>query len=188
MARYSSESDSDYSSRYRKRRNRRSRSSGSNSSDSSPHRRRLSKHSKTKRRHRSNSRSRGRDRNSKNYRGSRSSRSRDRDKRRYRCSTDDFSIEPRFKEGVLDEINAEGFTPKQFTSSTTKESKFKNIVIDISSDTIQIPPAPNVSSGLESIFHTSITLDQEARFEKWVKKLYTLRQKAIADLTHTNVT
>ncbi|XP_025153803.1 U4/U6.U5 small nuclear ribonucleoprotein 27 kDa protein isoform X1 [Harpegnathos saltator] len=101
---------------------------------------------------------------------------------------DDFSIEPRFKEGVLDEINAEGFTPKQFTSSTTKESKFKNIVIDISSDTIQIPPAPNVSSGLESIFHTSITLDQEARFEKWVKKLYTLRQKAIADLTHTNVT
>ncbi|XP_032674030.1 luc7-like protein 3 [Odontomachus brunneus] len=99
---------------------------------------------------------------------------------------DDFSIEPRFKESILDEINAEGFTPKQFTSST-KESKFKNIVIDISTDTIQIPPAPSVSSGSESIFHTSIMIDQEARFEKWVKKLYTLRQKAIADLVHTNV-
>lgn len=70
---------------------------------------------------------------------------------------DDFSIEPRFKESVLDEINAEGFSPKQFNSSSTKDSKFKNIVIDISSDTIQIPPAPNVPSGSESIFHTSVS-------------------------------
>ncbi|EFN65761.1 hypothetical protein EAG_12161 [Camponotus floridanus] len=101
---------------------------------------------------------------------------------------DDFPIEPRFKDGVLEEINAEGFTPKQFTSSAVKENKFKNIVIDISSDTIQIPSVPNIPSGLESIFHTSIMMDQEARFDKWVKKLYTLRQKAIADLVHTNVT
>jgi len=73
--------------------------------------------------------------------------------------TDDFPIEPRFKDGVLEEINAEGFTPKQFTSSaSSKENKFKNIVIDINSDTIQIPPAPNVSSGSESIFHTSVSL------------------------------
>lgn len=72
-------------------------------------------------------------------------------------SVDDFSIEPRFKEGVLEEINAEGFTPKQFTSSASaKENKFKNIVIDINSDTIQIPPAPNVHTGPESIFHTSV--------------------------------
>ncbi|TGZ48746.1 uncharacterized protein [Temnothorax longispinosus] len=99
---------------------------------------------------------------------------------------DEFPIEPRFKDSVIEEINAEGFTPKQFTSSASKESKFKNIVIDISSDTIQIPPVSNVSSGPESIFHTSIMMDQEARFDKWVKKLYTLRQKAIADLVHTN--
>lgn len=33
-----------------------------------------------------------------------------------------------------------------------------------------------------------IMMDQEARFDKWVKKLYTLRQKAIADLVHTNAT
>lgn len=88
---------------------------------------------------------------------------------------------------MLDEINAEGFTPKTFTSSATKENKLKNIVIDISSDTIQIPPVSNVASGSESIFHTSIMMDREARFDKWVKKLYTLRQKAIADLMHTNV-
>ncbi|XP_011693431.1 PREDICTED: serine/threonine-protein kinase fray2-like [Wasmannia auropunctata] len=100
---------------------------------------------------------------------------------------DDFPIEPRFKDSVLEEINAEGFTPKQFTSSANKESKLKNIVIDITSDTIQIPPVSNVASGPDSIFHTSIIMDQEARFDKWVKKLYTLRQKAIADLAHTNV-
>lgn len=73
------------------------------------------------------------------------------------CLSDDFPIEPRFKEGVLDEINAEGFTPKQFTSSASKENKFKNIVIDISSDTIQIPPVPSVSRSPESIFHTSVS-------------------------------
>lgn len=72
-------------------------------------------------------------------------------------NTDDFPIEPRFKNGVLEEINAEGFTPKQFTSSASKENKFKNIVIDISSDTIQIPPVPNIPSNLESIFHTSVS-------------------------------
>lgn len=58
---------------------------------------------------------------------------------------------------MLEEINAEGFTPKQFTSSAVKENKFKNIVIDISSDTIQIPSVPNIPSGLESIFHTSVS-------------------------------
>ncbi|XP_076223655.1 uncharacterized protein LOC116424162 [Nomia melanderi] len=100
---------------------------------------------------------------------------------------DDFPIEPRFKEGVLDEINSEDFTPKQFSSST-KERKFKNIVIDIAADTIQVPTVADVPSGSESIFHSSIMLDQEARFDKWVKKLYTLRQKAITDLMHSTVT
>lgn len=102
---------------------------------------------------------------------------------------DDFPIESCFKDGVIEEINADGFTPKQFISSTAiKANKFKNIIIDISSDTIQIPSVPNVLSGPESIFHTSITADQEQRFERWVKKLHTLRQKAIADLMNINVT
>ncbi|XP_015438682.1 PREDICTED: luc7-like protein 3 [Dufourea novaeangliae] len=101
---------------------------------------------------------------------------------------DDFPIEPRFKEGILDAINSEGFTPKQFSSSNTKEKKFKNIVIDIAADTIQVPTVADIPSGSESIFHSSIILDQEARFDKWVKKLYTLRQKAITDLAHSNIT
>ena len=99
---------------------------------------------------------------------------------------DDFPIEPRFKEGILEEINSEGFTPKQFSSST-KEKKFKNIVIDITADTIQVPTVADVPSGSESIFHSSIMIDHEARFDKWVKKLYTLRQKAMVDLLHSNV-
>lgn len=71
-------------------------------------------------------------------------------------SLDDFLIEPRIKESVLEEINSEGFTPKQFTSSShTKESKFKNIVIDINADTIQIPTVAD-STVPESIFHPSV--------------------------------
>lgn len=101
---------------------------------------------------------------------------------------DDFTIEPRFKEGVLEEINSEGFAPKSFSSSNSKESKFKNIVIDITADTIHVPAIAEVPAGPESIFHSSIMADQEARFDRWVKKLYTLRQKAIADLAHSNIT
>ncbi|KZC05314.1 hypothetical protein WN55_05834 [Dufourea novaeangliae] len=108
--------------------------------------------------------------------------------RKVEKGTDDFPIEPRFKEGILDAINSEGFTPKQFSSSNTKEKKFKNIVIDIAADTIQVPTVADIPSGSESIFHSSIILDQEARFDKWVKKLYTLRQKAITDLAHSNIT
>lgn len=101
---------------------------------------------------------------------------------------DEFLIEPRIKESILEEINADGFTPKQFTSSHAKESKFKNIVIDISADTIQIPTVTDISTIPESIFHPSIMHDQDARFDKWVKKLYTLRQKAIIDISHGNTT
>lgn len=56
---------------------------------------------------------------------------------------------------MLEEINSEGFTPKQF-SSNTKEKKFKNIVIDINADTIQVPAVAEVPSGSESIFHSSV--------------------------------
>ncbi|XP_015113916.1 serine/Arginine-related protein 53 isoform X1 [Diachasma alloeum] len=101
---------------------------------------------------------------------------------------DEFTIEPRINESVLDEINASGFTQKQFTSSAhSKEKKTnKNIVIDITADTIQVPPAVKTSSTIhESIFHTSIMMDQDARFDKWVKKLFNLRQKAIVELFST---
>ncbi|XP_011304546.1 serine/Arginine-related protein 53-like isoform X1 [Fopius arisanus] len=101
---------------------------------------------------------------------------------------DEFTIEPRINESVLDEINASGFTQKQFTSSAhSKEKKAnKNIVIDITADTIQVPAAVKTSSTInESIFHTSIMMDQEVRFDRWVKKLFNLRQKAIAEISST---
>ncbi|CAL7951429.1 unnamed protein product [Xylocopa violacea] len=157
--------------------------------------------SKGRERHRYHSRSRSSDRSKRKARstsreksGSRSSSSQSNvkatvsDKTKAVTIKDDFPIEPRFKEGVLDEINSEGFTPKQFSSSNTKEKKFKNIVIDISADTIQVPTVAEVPCGSESIFHSSLMIDQEARFDRWVKKLYTLRQKAITDLMHSNVT
>lgn len=91
---------------------------------------------------------------------------------------EDFSIIPTIKESILEEINSEGFAPKQFNSSAqTKETKSKNIVIDITSDTIVIPPVQPIIQS-DSIFHQSIIGDQEAKFDKWVKKLYLIRQKA----------
>ncbi|XP_053980349.1 zinc finger Ran-binding domain-containing protein 2-like [Hylaeus anthracinus] len=156
--------------------------------------------SKGRERHRYHSKSRSSDRSKRKARsasreksGSRSSSSQSNvktnvpEKPKNVVIKDDFPIEPRFKEGVLDEINSEGFAPKQFVSSNAKEKKFKNIVIDITADTIQVPTVADVPSGSESVFHSSIMLDQEARFDKWVKKLYTLRQKAIVDLIHSNV-
>ena len=155
--------------------------------------------SKGRERHRYRSRSRSSDRSKRRARstsreksGSRSSSSQSNvkasvlEKTKNIVIKDDFPIEPRFKEGILDEINSEGFMPKQFSSSI-KEKKFKNIVIDITADTIQVPTVADVPSGSESIFHSSIMIDHEARFDKWVKKLYTLRQKAMVDLLHSSV-
>ncbi|XP_033227023.1 probable splicing factor, arginine/serine-rich 7 [Belonocnema kinseyi] len=92
---------------------------------------------------------------------------------------DDFSIAPNIKESVLEEINSEGFAPKQFTSTAQNKesSKSKPIVIDITADTIHVPPITTIVQS-DSIFHTSIMGDQEGRFDKWVKKLYLIRQKA----------
>ncbi|XP_020710245.1 serine/Arginine-related protein 53-like [Athalia rosae] len=112
------------------------------------------------------------------------------DKTQNSAAKDDFAIEPRIKEAILDEINSERFVPKQFTSSAhSKQSKPANIVIDITANTIKVPAATvNSGDSLDGIFHTSVTSDTDARFDKWVKKLYTLRQKAIIELSHTVLT
>ncbi|XP_063974207.1 dentin sialophosphoprotein-like isoform X1 [Diachasmimorpha longicaudata] len=101
---------------------------------------------------------------------------------------DEFAIEPRINPNVLDEINASGFTQKQFTSSAQSKEKKpnKNIVIGIASDAIQVPLTATTPAAIyESIFHTSIMMDQDARFDRWVKKLFNLRQKAITELSST---
>ncbi|XP_015113917.1 serine/Arginine-related protein 53 isoform X2 [Diachasma alloeum] len=200
----SSSSDSSDSSSYRKRsskysKSRRHRRSRSKSRDNQ-------RSSKSYKSSRGSSRDRDRHRYKSPERNKKKTRSASREKSTSRSSSsqsyvkstteknvnilakDEFTIEPRINESVLDEINASGFTQKQFTSSAhSKEKKTnKNIVIDITADTIQVPPAVKTSSTIhESIFHTSIMMDQDARFDKWVKKLFNLRQKAIVELFST---
>ncbi|KAK0180164.1 hypothetical protein PV327_005833 [Microctonus hyperodae] len=106
------------------------------------------------------------------------------DKNTNTVGKDEFTIEPRIKESILEEINADSFTPKQFTSSAHNKDKKsnKNILIDITAENIQMPPIINPPNIQDSIFHSSIIMDHDIRFDKWVKKLYNLRQKAIADV------
>ncbi|XP_011304548.1 serine/Arginine-related protein 53-like isoform X2 [Fopius arisanus] len=200
----SSSSDSSDSSSYRKRsskysKSRRHRRSRSKSRDNQ-------RSSKSYKSSRGNSKDRERHRHKSPERIKKKTRSVSREKSTSRSSSsqscvkssaekniniltkDEFTIEPRINESVLDEINASGFTQKQFTSSAhSKEKKAnKNIVIDITADTIQVPAAVKTSSTInESIFHTSIMMDQEVRFDRWVKKLFNLRQKAIAEISST---
>lgn len=72
---------------------------------------------------------------------------------------DEFTIEPRIKESILEEINADSFTPKQFTSSAQNKDKKinKNILIDITAENIQMPPILNPPSIQDSIFHSSVS-------------------------------
>jgi hypothetical protein len=95
--------------------------------------------------------------------------------------TNDLKI----KSSVFDELNNDEFIPKQFISSAkNKESKIKNIIIDMNADVIHIPPITNTCNFSNSIFHTSIMADKELKFDKWVKKLYSLRQKAVTELNY----
>lgn len=77
---------------------------------------------------------------------------------------------------MLDEINENSFAPKQFTSSKSKKIP-DNIVIDLKKNTIKVPEIEQVEP--DSIFHHSLFLNEEARMEKWVRELYTFRQKAL---------
>lgn len=88
-----------------------------------------------------------------------------------RVETIDMTIDS----AVLDEINDDGFTQKQFQSSTNK--KMENIVIDLQKQTIKVPEVEPIEP--DSIFHTNLFMNEETRMEKWVKELYSYRQKAL---------
>ncbi|KAG5861263.1 hypothetical protein JTB14_013503 [Gonioctena quinquepunctata] len=77
---------------------------------------------------------------------------------------------------VLNEINEDTFTPKQFSSTKSKKVP-DNIVIDLRKNTIKVPEVEQLEP--DSIFHHSLFLNEEARMEKWVKDLYSFRQKAL---------
>ncbi|CAG9837959.1 unnamed protein product [Diabrotica balteata] len=76
---------------------------------------------------------------------------------------------------VLDEINENSFAPKQFTSKSKKVPD--NIVIDLKKNTIKVPEIEQEEP--DSIFHQNLFLSDEARMEKWVRELYSFRQKAL---------
>lgn len=94
---------------------------------------------------------------------------------------------------VLDEINSDSFSPKQFASSKSKKLP-DNIVIDLKKQTIKVPEVEPVEP--DGIFHHNVGwfasfcgfdqslflqlfLNEEARMEKWVKELFSYRQKAL---------
>ncbi|XP_057652250.1 zinc finger Ran-binding domain-containing protein 2-like isoform X2 [Diorhabda carinulata] len=77
---------------------------------------------------------------------------------------------------VLEEINENSFTPKQFTSNKSKKVP-ENIVIDLKKNTIKVPEVEQLEP--DSIFHHNLFLSEEARMEKWVRELYSFRQKAL---------
>lgn len=80
------------------------------------------------------------------------------------------------KSEVLEEINENSFAPKQFTSSKTKKVP-ENIVIDLKKNTIKVPEVEQMEP--DSIFHHNLFLNEEVRMEKWVRELYSFRQKAL---------
>ncbi|KAJ8937615.1 hypothetical protein NQ318_018428 [Aromia moschata] len=83
---------------------------------------------------------------------------------------------------VLNEINEDKFAPKQFTSSKSKVPD--NIVIDLKKNTIKVPEVEPLEP--DSIFHHNLFLNEEARMEKWIKELYSYRQKALQQGLRTN--
>ncbi|KAF2898963.1 hypothetical protein ILUMI_07224 [Ignelater luminosus] len=76
---------------------------------------------------------------------------------------------------ILDEINSDSFAPKSFSSKNKKLPD--TIVIDLKKQTIKVPQVEPVEP--DSIFHHNLFLNEEARSEKWVKELFTYRQKAL---------
>lgn len=76
---------------------------------------------------------------------------------------------------VLDELNSDNFIQKQFNSSMNK--KMDNIVIDLQKQTIKVPEVEPVEP--DSIFNSNLFMNEETRMEKWVKELYSYRQKAL---------
>ncbi|XP_060518074.1 serine/Arginine-related protein 53 isoform X3 [Cylas formicarius] len=81
-----------------------------------------------------------------------------------------------FDDETIDKINQDKFVPKQFVSNKAKNLP-DNIVIDLKKQTIKVPEVEPLEP--DSIFHHNLFLNEEARMEKWVKELYSYRQKAL---------
>jgi len=80
------------------------------------------------------------------------------------------------RSNLLDEINSDGFSPRQFTSGGKRDEY--PIVVDLASQPSVPTPVP-VKQDPKTIFHSSLLVDEPQRLERWVKKLYNIRQRAI---------
>ncbi|XP_026293103.1 serine/arginine-rich splicing factor 4-like [Frankliniella occidentalis] len=80
------------------------------------------------------------------------------------------------RSNLLDEINSDGFSPRQFTSGAKRDEY--PIVVDLASQPA-VPPPAQVKQDPKAIFHSSLLVDEPQRLERWIKKLYSIRQRAI---------
>ncbi|XP_069698526.1 serine/Arginine-related protein 53-like isoform X2 [Periplaneta americana] len=89
---------------------------------------------------------------------------------------------PMYPGNVLDEINDSSFVQKRFVSSKSigNQVSTDTPIIDLTEDSVPtVHTVPQVVEDPESIFHTSLSVDPQAKLDKWVKKLFHMRQKAI---------
>lgn len=80
------------------------------------------------------------------------------------------------RSNLLEEINSDGFAPRQFTSNSKRDDY--PVVVDLASQP-SVPTPVQVVQDPKAIFHSSLLVDEPQRLERWVQKLYSIRQRAI---------
>lgn len=83
------------------------------------------------------------------------------------------------RSNLLEEINSDGFCPRQFTSNAKRDEY--PVVVDLASQPT-VPTPAQVKQDPKLIFHSSLLVDEPQRLERWIKKLYSVRQRAISGL------
>ncbi|KAG8228589.1 hypothetical protein J437_LFUL009294 [Ladona fulva] len=81
---------------------------------------------------------------------------------------------------ALDEINAPGFVQHNFVSNGRSETYSEQAAGIISTVVSATLASKNDSAAdKDSLFHPNLLVNSQVKMDKWVKKLFTLRQKAI---------
>lgn len=194
----------DRSSRYRDYRDHRSRDRSRDRHKSTKKRdrsKKRKKHSRDRHRHYSSSRSRSRSKsksvkttnNSKKYVQHRSrSKSITKPEPQFVMEKYNFSeavsVLDRGKEAI-DEINKDEFVPKAFTTSnstatvTTAKKLPEKVKIDLKNETITLPPI-EAQEPQDPLIHPNFFGDPEERMQKWIRKLWLIRQKQLNSQNH----
>lgn len=179
------------SSRDKYKEKRRYRESSKHSSHSSSPAYRKSKYQKSPNSYSSQSRhkSRSSHKSSKSYRNrsssssstdsSRSCRSASPEVTRKTIYLEEKTVEPiklneEIDQKVIEEIEANNFIPKSFTSVKKVSEK---VIIDLQKETVSIPKFQQCTVDDGNVFHPNFLGNEEKKIEKWTKKLYIYRQK-----------